>query len=184
MTTESCLLNPNRGLSLDSRAAVEAVLKEAFGASAVLWISAGLVGDHTDGHIDNIARFVAEGAVVHMQPSGDDDPNRAGLLAIEAQLRSMRAAGGAPLTLHAIPSPGRVLGASGEVIAASYCNFYLGNAVIVMPTFGTPNDALARASLARIFPRHSVIGSPAKNFLEGGGTFHCMTRQIPEAAVL
>jgi agmatine deiminase len=181
MTTESCLLNPNRGLSLDSRAHVEAVLGEAFGVSNVLWLGEGLTGDHTDGHIDNIARFVGEGAVVHMRASGDDDPNARVLAAIEAQLRGMRDAHGKPLVLHALASPGRVLGASGEVIAASYCNFYLGNAVVVMPAFGTPNDELARAALARIFPRHSVIASPARSFLEGGGTFHCMTRQIPKA---
>jgi agmatine deiminase len=181
LTTESCLLNPNRGLSRDSRAHVEQVLGEAFGARNVLWLGEGLLGDHTDGHIDNIARFVGPGAVVHMRASGEDDPNARVLAAIEAQLLGMRDAQGNPLVLHPIPSPGRVVGASGEVIAASYCNFYLGNAVVVMPSFGTPNDALARAALERIFPGHRVIASPARSFLEGGGTFHCMTRQIPEA---
>jgi len=179
LTTVTCLLNENRGSSPGARAEVEATLKEAFGAPKVLWLGEGLYGDHTDGHIDNIARFVGPGAVVHMRPSDGDDPNAEVLAQIERDLAAMRTVSGQPLTLHAIPSPLRVLNTQGEVMAASYCNFYLGNAVVVMPAFGTPYDEPARAALAKIFPRHQVIASPARSFLEGGGTFHCMTRQVP-----
>jgi agmatine deiminase len=179
LTTDTCLLNDNRDSAPEQRAAVEATLKEAFGAHKVLWLGEGLLGDHTDGHIDNIARFVGPGTVVHMRPSDESDPNSAALAHIERDLKAMRTASDQPLTLHAIPSPSRVLSAEGEVMAASYCNFYLGNAVVVMPAFGTPHDEPARAALAKIFPQHQVIASPARAFLEGGGTFHCMTRQIP-----
>lgn len=180
LTTETCLLNENRGSSPNARAEVEATLNEAFGTSRVLWLGEGLAGDHTDGHIDNIARFVGPGAVVHMRASDADDPNAAVLAQIERDLRAMRTLTGAPLTLHAIPSPSRVLSTAGEVMAASYTNFYLGNAVVVMPAFDSPHDEPARAALAAIFPEHEVIARPARAFLEGGGTFHCMTRQIPE----
>lgn len=179
LTTETCLLNPNRGSSPAQRADVERTLLEAFGGSKVLWLGEGLAGDHTDGHIDNIARFVAPRAVVHMQPSDADDPNAAVLQQIERDLHAMRTADDRELRLHPIPSPSRVVSSAGDVMAASYCNFYLGNAVIVMPAFGSPHDEPARAALAKIFPQHKVIASPAKSFLEGGGTFHCMTRQVP-----
>ncbi len=181
LTTESCLLNENRGTDATpaSRARAERILMEAFGATKVLWLGEGLAGDHTDGHVDNIARFVGPGAVVHMRSLRDDDPNAEVLETIEKDLRAMRDAHGNPLTLHTIPSVGRVEGTDGSIIAASYCNFYLGNAVVVMPAFGTEDDERARAALAQVFPKHTVIASSARAFLEGGGTFHCMTRQVP-----
>jgi agmatine deiminase len=181
LTTETCLLNPNRGMSTSdaSRAKAERVLLDAFGATHVLWLGTGLAGDHTDGHVDNVARFVGPGAVVHMRASAADDPNTEVLEQIERDLRAMRDTQGNPLTLHTLPSPGRVLNTSGVVIAASYCNFYIGNHVVVMPAFGSEQDEPARAALAKIFPRHKVVASPAHAFLEGGGTFHCMTRQVP-----
>jgi agmatine deiminase len=162
-----------------SRAKAERVLLDAFGATHVLWLGTGLAGDHTDGHVDNVARFVGPGAVVHMRASAADDPNTEVLEQIERDLRAMRDTQGNPLTLHTLPSPGRVLNTSGVVIAASYCNFYIGNHIVVMPAFGSEQDEPARAALAKIFPRHKVVASPAHAFLEGGGTFHCMTRQVP-----
>lgn len=179
LTTETCLLNENRGSSPAQRADVERALLEAFGAIKVLWLGEGLTGDHTDGHIDNIARFVGPRAVVYMQPSGADDPNAAVLQQIERDLAAMRTHDDRALQLHPIPSPSRVLSTTGDVMAASYCNFYLGNHVVVMPAFGTAYDEPARAALATIFPTHQVIATSAKSFLEGGGTFHCMTRQVP-----
>jgi agmatine deiminase len=179
LTTETCLLNENRGSSPNRRADVERTLLDAFGASRVLWLGEGLTGDHTDGHIDNIARFVGPRAVVHMTPSDQHDPNTVVLDQIARDLRAMRTADDRELRLHAIPSPSRVLSTTGDVMAASYCNFYLGNAVVVMPAFGSPHDEPARAALANIFPTHKVIASSARSFLEGGGTFHCMTRQVP-----
>lgn len=182
LTTESCLLNANRGDDL-SRATLEPMLREAFGVDKVLWLREGLVGDHTDGHIDNLARFVAPGVVMHMQPSGSDDPNTEALTAIAADLAHFTEATGRSLQRVAVPSPGRVLDQSGDPIAASYMNFYVGNRVVVVPSFASERDEPARRAIAAAFPERRVVLSPARAILEGGGgTFHCMTRQQPEAA--
>jgi len=181
LTTESCLLNDNRGEDLRHHA-LEAVLRDALAVDKVLWLREGLAGDHTDGHIDNLARFVAPGVVVHMHASGTDDPNRATLEAIEAELRSFVDAKGRALQLVALPSPGRVLDAEGAPIAASYMNFYLGNRVVIVPAFGTAYDEPARQALAQLFPSRRAVSCGARAILEGGGgTFHCMTRQQPDA---
>ena len=180
LTTESCLLGDNRGAP--SREHVEQVLGQALSAERVLWLAGGLLGDHTDGHIDNIARFAAPGVVVHMRPS-DGDPNADTLRAIEAALATFTDARGRKLTLHAVPSPGAVLDREGQPMAASYMNFYLANKSVIVPTFGSPHDDAALAALAPLFPGRRVVGRRANAILEGGGgTFHCMTRQQPEAA--
>jgi agmatine deiminase len=179
LTTESCLLGDNRGAP--SRQHVEHVLAQAFGVSRVLWLEDGLRGDHTDGHIDNLARFVAPGRVVHMRAS-PGDPNRDTLERIEAALSGFSDARGGRLQLDPVPSPGAVLDAQGEPMAASYMNFYLANRTVIVPTFGSPHDDAALAALAAVFPERRVLGRRAHATLEGGGgTFHCMTRQQPEA---
>ena len=180
LTTDSCLCGDNRGGR--TRAEVEAVLRDAFAIDAVLWLGEGLRGDHTDGHIDNLARFVAPGVVMHSRPSGPEDPNGSALDAIAAELGSARDAVGRSLRLFPIPSPGQVLGSDGAPLAASYLNFYLGNRSVVVPAFGTAYDEPARAAIAAFFTERDVISSPARAILEGGGgTFHCMTRQEPRA---
>ncbi|MEY4578038.1 MAG: hypothetical protein RL701_2741 [Pseudomonadota bacterium] len=178
LTTRSCLQNPNRGTP-PSAAVVSERLQAALGVEHVIWLDAGLANDHTDGHIDNIARFVAEGVVVCMQAQDADDPNRDTLEAIASTLQSAHTASGRPLRVVRIPSPGRVLGAEGQVIPASYMNFYIGNRTVVMPTFGTRWDAPAEAALQKLFPHRRVVGTSARAILEGGGTFHCMTQQEP-----
>jgi agmatine deiminase len=179
LTTESCLLNENRGRGL-SRARLEAVLSDALAVDKVLWLEGGLQGDHTDGHIDNLARFVAEGVVVHMRPSGSDDPNRDTLERIETALREFADAAGRTLRLVSMSSPGLVLDRTGEPLAASYMNFYLGNRAVIVPAFGKPEDEAARRTLAAVFPDRRVVSCAANAILEGGGgTFHCMTRQQP-----
>jgi agmatine deiminase len=180
LTTESCLLNPNRGVT--DRATVETLLADALGATKVLWLREGLAGDHTDGHIDNLARFIAPGVVMHMHPS-PGDPNRDTLTAIERTLSAMTDARGRKLKLIAVPSPGAVLDAAGEPIAASYMNFYLGNRRVIVPAFGTVADDIAAGAIAAAFPGRSVELCSARAILEGGGgTFHCMTRQKPAEA--
>jgi agmatine deiminase len=182
LTTESCLLNENRGRGL-TRAMIESLLRDALAVDKVLWLREGLAGDHTDGHIDNLVRFVAPGVVVHMHASGADDPNRATLEAIARALSEMRDARGRALRCVAVPSPGRVLDAAGEPIAASYMNFYIGNRSVIVPGFGSEWDEPARRVLAEVFPDRRVVVSGARAILEGGGgTFHCMTRQEPEVA--
>jgi agmatine deiminase len=178
LTTRSCLQNSNRGEPA-SDAEIAARLYGALGVKHVVWIDGGLANDHTDGHIDNIARFVAEGRVVCMQAQTPDDPNSDTLEAIFESLKSARDAQGRALDVTRIPSPGRVLSSEGEVMPASYMNFIVGNRRVVMPVFGTVWDEPAQRALQALFPRHEVVACSARAILEGGGTFHCMTQQEP-----
>jgi agmatine deiminase len=181
LTTESCLLNDNRNPGR-SRAAMEAVLSETLSVEKVIWLLEGLLGDHTDGHIDNIARFAAPGVVLHMLPTTDDDPNRGVLHRIADVLREARDARGRELQRVVVPSPGHVTGDDGNIQAASYLNFYVGNRTVVVPAFGQPNDERARKAIESAFPERRVVLSSARKLLEGGGTLHCITRELPEAA--
>lgn len=178
LTSEECLLNPNRNPGL-SRAEIERALRDGLGGDKVLWVTKGLLNDHTDGHIDTIARFVAPGRVVCMAPSGNDDPNAAVLDAIAEELAAMTDAKGRRLDVVRVPSPGRVLDEDGDVMPASHVNFYIGNRTVVVPTYGTPFDAAAVAALAPLFPGRRVVGASARVILEGGGAFHCITQQVP-----
>lgn len=178
LTSEECLLNPNRNPGM-SRADLEKALCESLGAERVLWVTKGLLNDHTDGHIDTIARFVAPGRVVCMSASGEDDPNREVLDAIAKELAAMTDARGRRLEVVRVPSPGRVLDEDGEVMPASHVNFYIGNRAVVVPTYGTPYDAAAVDALTPLFPGRRVVGASARTILEGGGAFHCITQQVP-----
>ncbi len=146
----------------------------------MLWLDEGLLNDHTDGHIDTLARFVAPGVVVCMEARSADDPNRAVLERLAEDLAAMVDARGRRLQVVRIPSPGLVLNEDGEVMPASFVNFYLGNRSVVVPTYGTPWDAEAVAALAPLFPGRRVVGRPARAILSGGGAFHCITQQEPE----
>lgn len=180
LTTRQCLLNPNRNPALD-QAALEAILRDALGVEAILWLERGLDHDHTDGHIDNAARFVAPGVVVHMRPSDSDDPQRDALAQIERELRGMRDASGRKLERVALPSPGRVLGSDGEPRPASYVNFVLTNGAVIVPAFGVPADEPARELLARCFPGRTTIALPGRALLDEGGAFHCASCDQPAA---
>lgn len=181
LTTESCLLHPNRcvGSQRPDRGRLERALSDAFAVDKVLWLEHGLAGDHTDGHIDNLARFIAPGVVMHMRPA-PGDPNRDTLTDIERKLAAMTDARGRKLTLVGVPSPGAVLDVAGEPIAASYMNFYLANRCVIVPAFGTVADEIAAKAIDAAFPGRRVELCNARAILEGGGgTFHCMTRQRP-----
>jgi agmatine deiminase len=180
LTTRQCLLHPNRNPGL-AQAAVEASLREALGVEKVLWLTEGLMNDHTDGHIDTVARFVAPGAVVCMDVSGDDDPNARVLEVIGRELEQMTDARGRRLTVVRVPSPGRIVGRDGAVMPASYVNFYIGNRAVVVPTYGSPYDEEAVESIARLFPTRLTVGIDARSILSGGGAFHCITQQQPRA---
>ncbi|KKC23826.1 agmatine deiminase family protein [Sphingomonas sp. SRS2] len=173
VTTEQCLLNPNRNPDLD-RAAIEARLAEGLGVERLLWLGDGLANDHTDGHVDNLARFVAEGVIAIPEPAGEDDPNAA----VYADARARAEAFG--LTVAAIPSPG-VVERDDEIIPASYMNFYIGNAAVVVPLYGAANDEAAVAAIAALFPTRNVVGFRADHILTGGGSFHCISQQLPAA---
>jgi agmatine deiminase len=177
LTTRQCLLNSNRGSS--TQAGIEARLKAQLGAEKVLWLGDGLINDHTDGHIDTVARFIAPGRVLCMRPVDGEDPNRVALEQMAEDLRGFTDARGRKLEVVQITSPGRVENADGEVMAASYVNFYLGNRTVVVPTYGTRFDDEAVAAIGALFPGRRTVGVPAKAILTGGGAFHCITQQQP-----
>jgi len=172
LTTRQCLLNDNRNGGW-SETQAEALLLEAFHAKRVLWLDNGLRNDHTDGHIDNLARFVAPDTVVCQAPSGADDPNAGLYDTIADNLRTMG------LEVVRIPSPGRVLNADGEVMPASHMNFIIGNEAVVVPVYNQRYGAEAVQVLLKLFPDRKVVGVDSTHLLSGGGSFHCITQQQP-----
>lgn len=181
LTTRQTLLNPNRNGW--TRQQAKTALDQAFGVRHVIWIDEGLANDHTDGHIDNIARFVAPGRVVCQAPAGDDDPNAAILDAIAQVLEAARDAEGRKLEVVRIPGVGRYVNALGEVSPASHMNFLIANGVVVVPVYGTGSEDAALGALRDVFPGRRVIGVPSRGLLgcgsAGGGSFHCITQQEP-----
>ena len=170
LTTEQCLLNPNRNPGL-SREDVEQRLERDLGFERVVWLGEGLANDHTDGHIDNLARFIAPGRVVVPAPD-PGDPNEAVYRDARRRLRA------ANLDVVTMPSPGRIE-RGGDLIPASYINFYIGNAVVVVPQYGAPNDRGAVTVIQALFPERKAVGLRADHILTGGGSFHCISQQIP-----
>ncbi|MBL8530981.1 MAG: agmatine deiminase family protein [Hyphomonadaceae bacterium] len=175
LTTRQCVLNPNRNAWSEAQA--EAALKRALGVSKVLWLDDGLMNDHTDGHIDNIARFVAPGRVVCQAPSGDD-PNATVLDEIARALEAMTDAQGRQLEVIRIPSPGFVPDEDGDAVPASHMNFIIGDGAVVVPVYSESGDGAVKA-LAPLFPGRKVLGLPSHAILTGGGSFHCITQQEP-----
>lgn len=170
-TTEQCLLNPNRNPHL-SRAEIELRLKGNLGFTRVLWLGDGLINDHTDGHVDNLARFVAPNTLCLPRATGTGDPNAA--IYADAKCRAEEAG----VVVMEIPSPGLVT--SGDRIEpASYANFAITSHLVVVPTFGSPHDADGVAAIAELFPDRATIGLPADAVLAGGGGFHCASQQMP-----
>ncbi|QQR90875.1 MAG: agmatine deiminase family protein [Myxococcales bacterium] len=176
LTSRQCLLNPNRNAGMSEKE-VESLLKESLAFRKILWLDEGLAGDHTDGHIDNLARFINANTILCMDPSGQDDPNASVLGAIKARLKSFTDAQGKAFEVVSIPSPGLVLDAQGQAIPASYMNFYIANSSIIVPAFGKDNDDIARMALQDFFPDRQVFSLPAMDLLSGGGSFHCISQQ-------
>jgi len=171
VTTEQCLLNPNRNPQL-ARREIEVRLASDLGFDQVLWLGDGLINDHTDGHVDNLARFVAPGVLAVPRATGADDPNAA----IYADAKARAEAFG--LTVREVPSPGRVE-TGGRIEPASYMNFAVTSNLVVVPTYGTPHDADGVAAIAALFPGRETIGILADAVLAGGGSFHCASQQMP-----
>ena len=170
LTTEQCLLNPNRN-SL-TRSETEQRLLDDLGFERVLWFGSGLMNDHTDGHVDNLARFVAPGRVA-IPTAAKDDPNEA------VYKNAARRLGEAHLDIVTLPSPGRITDQDGDIVPASYMNFFIGNAVVVVPQYGAPNDQAAVDVVQALFPERVAIGLRADHILTGGGSFHCISQQVP-----
>ncbi len=177
LSTRECLLNSNRNPGM-SESQVEAALATALGCQKLIWIDRGLRGDHTDGHIDNLARFVSKTEVFCMSPSGASDPNKDILEEIQAALRAARTAEGEPLQIIAVPSPGALEGPSG-LMAASYCNFLITNRCVLAPVFDRAADSEALATLGNLFPDRRIVPIEAYALLTGGGTVHCISQQQP-----
>ncbi|WP_394998659.1 agmatine deiminase family protein [Sphingomonas sp.] len=170
ITTEQCLLNPNRNPGL-SYADIEQRLARDLGADRIVWLGQGLANDHTDGHVDNLARYVAAGRVA-IPTAGRDDPNRA---VYQDAAKRLAKAG---LDVVTLPSPGLVE-RDGEMVPASYMNFVIGNATVVVPIYGAPLDEAAVDVVQAIFPDRRAIGLRADHLLIGGGSFHCISQQVP-----
>ena len=173
VTTEQCLLNPNRNPAL-SRGEIEARLVRELGLSRVLWLGEGLLNDHTDGHVDNLARFVAPGKLALPVATGADDPNAANYADAAARARAFG------VEVVEVPSPGRIEW-GGMVQPASYMNFVITSNLVVVPVFGSPNDEAGVAAIAALFPDRATIGLIADAVLAGGGGFHCASQQMPAA---
>lgn len=170
VTTEQCLLNRNRNPGL-SVAEAERRLRDDLGFDRVLWLGNGLANDHTDGHIDNLARFVGPNRLA-IPVAEENDPN---WMVYQDARRRAEAFG---VEVVPIPSPGRVIHGD-EVVPASYMNFYIGNAAVVVPIYGQPNDRKAVEAIGALFPGREAVGLRADHILTGGGSFHCISQQIP-----
>ena len=198
LVTEQCLLNRNRNPQLTG-ARIEELLKAYTGTSEVIWLGDGVFNDETDGHVDNIACFVAPGEVALLWCDDPRDPQHASSVAAYEQLMDSRDARGRRLKVHRLPMPGPlymtrseaagVLTRAGarprrarERLAASYVNFYVANGGVVVPLLDPRTDRAVLAKLRRLFPGRRVVGVPAREILLGGGNIHCITQQIPLGA--
>ena len=179
ITTEQCLLNPNRNPGF-SRAGVEDVLRLYVGARKVIWLGDGFADDETDGHVDNIACFAAPGRVILGIPARSH-PDFAAVQEALRRLRAARDAEGRSLEIVELPQPRKLRQSwSGRPLAASYVNFYLVNGAVIMPSFDDKNDELARTILAHCFPDRDIMQIDALDIVQGGGGIHCITQQEPE----
>jgi agmatine deiminase len=176
LTTESCLLNKNRNPNL-SRDEIEQRLRDFLGVRDILWLGDGIAGDDTDGHIDDLTRFVSEGSVVTVVEENHDDENYAPLQENLARLREARI-NNRKMDIITLPMPKRIV-REGLRLPASYANFYIANSRVLVPTFADPADEAALSILQKCFPDRCVIGIDCRELVWGLGTFHCLTQQQP-----
>ncbi len=177
ITTSSCLLNPNRNPDL-SKKEIEQHLKDYLNVSNILWLGDGIEGDDTDGHVDDLTRFVNRTSVVTCVEDSQDDPNYEALQENLSKLRSMDAEDGTPLHVHSLPMPGKII-RDGQRLPASYANFYIGNKVVLLPTFCDSADGWAISVLQTAFPTRKIVGIDCRELIWGLGAFHCLTQQQP-----
>ncbi len=179
LTTRQCLLNPNRNPGWTA-ADAEAALSGALGAGRVIWLNDGLLNDHTDGHVDNLARFVAPGVVACPIAFGRNDPNADVYDHAAAVLSGEIDNLGRKLRILRVPSPGFVGDEDERPVPASHMNFLIANGAVIVPTYGDETAArLACEALATVFPDREIIALPSTAILTGGGSFHCISQQEP-----
>ena len=176
LTTESCLLNQNRNPNL-GRVEIERRLRDYLGVQEILWLGEGIEGDDTDGHIDDLARFVSENTVVTVVEKSREDKNYEPLQKNLARLREMRI-GNRKIDIITLPMPKKIV-REGQRLPASYANFYIANSCVLLPTFADPNDQIASSILQNLFADRRVIGIDCRELIWGLGTFHCLTQQQP-----
>jgi agmatine deiminase len=177
LTTRACLLNPNRNPHR-SQGDIEALLHDCLGTEQVLWLGDGIVGDDTDGHVDDITRFVAGNRVITAMELNPADPNHVPLQENRELLETFRLADGRSLEIVELPMPEPVWD-SGQRLPASYANFYIANGLVLVPVFGCDQDADALAIIGGCFPERTVLGVDCRDVVAGLGTLHCLSQQVP-----
>jgi agmatine deiminase len=178
LTTEQCLLHPNRNPSL-TRDDIERQLRDHLGVTNILWLGEGIVGDDTDGHIDDITRFTDERTIVTMVEDDPADENHRLLADNLDRLRAMRDQDGEPFRLVTLPMPRPVV-YEGQRLPASYANFYIGNEVVLVPGYDAERDEVARTTLQELFPTRRIVVIDCTALIWGLGAFHCLSQQWPE----
>lgn len=195
ITTEECLMNPNRNPHLD-KGQVEILLHEFLNVSTVIWLNKGVYQDETDGHVDELCAFVRPGEVILTWTNDKRDPQYEISRDAYDRLSQSRDARGRKLKVHKLVQPGPLYmtrdeaagidviegtkrRAEGDRLPASYANFYIGNRAVVVPMLDAKTDGAALRTFRRVFPNHNVIGVQAREILLGGGNLHCMTQQVP-----
>lgn len=184
LTTEACLLNPNRNASL-ARADIEAMLAKDFGVDRFLWLANGyLEGDDTDSHIDTLARFCSPTTIAYVRCDDPHDPHYPALQAMEQELSAFRQRNGEPYQLIPLPWPQACFDPDdGHRLPATYANFLIINQAVLVPTYADPADALALQALAVAFPKHQLIPIECVSVIRQHGSLHCLTMQLPEGSL-
>jgi agmatine deiminase len=177
LTTRQCLLSPERNPQLDEEE-LEGYLRDYLGIHSVVWLGEGLEGDHTDGHIDTITRFVREHVIVTAVCEDESDPNHRPLQENLEILESLGA-----FQIVRLPLPKNPLYLEGTRLPLTYANFYIANGAVLVPIYGDPNDERALSILRQLFPERQVIGLMARHLITGGGAFHCVTQQQPAGRI-
>jgi len=177
LTTEACLLNPNRNPHLN-KGEIEGYLRDFLGVRQVLWLGDGIVGDDTDGHVDDLSRFTDEKTIVTVVEEDPADENHGPLRENLERLRTFRDLDGSPFRIVELPMP-RALEHEGQRLPASYANFYIANGLVLTPTYRDPNDARALEILQGLFPGRRVVGVDSTELIWGLGSFHCISQQEP-----
>ncbi|QJD95183.1 agmatine deiminase family protein [Mucilaginibacter robiniae] len=178
LTTTACLLNPNRNPHLNQQQ-IEQYLQNFYGIEQVLWLGDGIVGDDTDGHIDDITRFINEDTVVTVVEENKNDENYHILQENLQALKTMRLLNGKQLNVVELPMPDPVIHED-QRLPASYANFYISNAAVIVPTYRCSHDDKALEILQQCFPHRKVVGIDSTDIIWGLGSFHCLSQQEPE----